>query len=236
MAGRMMIRGQKTEDMTSDLASVNQRLTSPSLGDLAEWLCKAVCSISRMASCFIRGQRVGAAVPRMIFSVFCLLSSVFCSAEDLPDPTRPPSGIFAPAGGGGMGAGSGAWRERAESHSSGLHTIIISDTRRAAIIDGKTVELGDEHGGARLIEVNEGGVVLQRAQNRQVLTLFPHVKILRKKMPDEESAEPPVQKSSDQESSVNQPSPANKVHSGKHRIRPTAHDEKLLSGHPKEKK
>ena len=35
--------------ITSDLASVNQRLMSPCFGDLAEWLCKAVCSPSRMA-------------------------------------------------------------------------------------------------------------------------------------------------------------------------------------------
>ena len=175
-----MIRREKTEDMTSDLASV-------------------VCSISRMVSCFIRGQRVGAAAPQLIVAVFCLLSSVVCSAEDLPDPTRPPSGIFAPAGGGGADAGLGAWRERAQSHSSGLHTIIISETRRAAIIDGKTVELGDEHGGARLIEVNEGGVVLQRAQSRQVLTLFPDVKISRKKTPDQESGEQLIKESSDEE-------------------------------------
>ena len=211
-----MIRREKTEDMTSDLASV-------------------VCSISRMVSCFIRGQRVGAAAPQLIVAVFCLLSSVVCSAEDLPDPTRPPSGIFAPAGGGGADAGLGAWRERAQSHSSGLHTIIISETRRAAIIDGETVELGDEHSGARLIEVNEGGVVLQRAQSRQVLTLFPDVKINQKKTPDQESGEQLIKESSDEELQAKQPSPASKAQSGKHK-KPTAHDEMLLSEHPKEEK
>jgi MSHA biogenesis protein MshK len=170
--------------------------------------------------------------------VFCLLSSVVCCAEDLPDPTRPPTGIFAPAAGGGVGAGAGlgAWQERAQSHSSGLHTIIISETRRAAIIDGETVELGDEHGGARLIEVNEGGVVLQRAQSRQVLTLFPDVKINRKKTPDQESGEQLIKESSNEELQAKQPSSASKAQSGKHKNMPTAHDEKLLSGHPKEEK
>jgi|ERR1039457_469453 MSHA biogenesis protein MshK len=124
-----------------------------------------------------------AAAPRWAVSVFCLLISVLSPlhAEDLPDPTRPPANIFAPA--------AGAGREATENQSSGLHTIIISETRRAAIIDGQTVELGGEHGDARLIEVNEGGVVLQRAQSRQVLTLFPDVKITQKETPDKESAE-----------------------------------------------
>ena len=135
-----------------------------------------------MADCMIdRGQRVGAAAPRLIISVFCLLSSAFCCAEDLPDPTRPPASIFSPLGGTGV-----AHEMPAENHARGLHTIIISETRRAAIIDGQTVELGEEHAGARLIEVNEGGVVLERGQSRQVLTLFPDIKITRKKEPVKE--------------------------------------------------
>ena len=114
---------------------------------------------------------------------FCLLSSVPCTlmAEDLPDPTRPPASIFAPVGGTSV-----AHEMPAENHARGLHTIIISETRRAAIIDGKIVELGEEHGGARLIEVNEGGVVLERGQSRHVMTLFPDIKIIRKKEPVKE--------------------------------------------------
>ena len=108
-------------------------------------------------------------------SVFCLLSSVFCplNAEELPDPTRPPAIIAIPAI-----AGSGT----ADNQPAGLRSIIISKPRRAAIIDGETVELGGKHGDARLIEVNEGSVVLKSAQGRQVLTLFPDVKISRKKV------------------------------------------------------
>ena len=102
-------------------------------------------------------------------------------AEDLPDPTRLPASIFAPVGGVGV-----THEMPAENHARGLHTIIISETRRAAIIDGQTVELGEEHSGARLIEVNEGGVVLERGQSRQVLPLFPDIKIIRKKTPAKE--------------------------------------------------
>lgn len=125
-----------------------------------------------MASCFtsssVRGLRVGATASRLIISVFCFLSSAFCYAEELPDPTRPPAIIATPAI-----AGNGV----AENQPAGLQSIIISKTRRAAIIDGEAVELGGKHGDAKLIEVNEGSVVLRGAQGRQVMTLFPDVKM-----------------------------------------------------------
>lgn len=91
-------------------------------------------------------------------------------AEDLNDPTRPPAAIAAPVTGSAT----------VEAQPSGLQSVIISKTRRAAIIDGETVELGGKHGDARLIEVNEGSVVLKSAKGRQVLTLFPDVKLSRK--------------------------------------------------------
>jgi len=101
------------------------------------------------------------------------LYSVAASAEDLPDPTRPPVWIS----GAGVAPGQGA----AESQPSGLQSTIISGSRRAAIIDGKTVELWAKHGNAQLIEVNEGSVVLRTAQTRRVLTLFPDVKMTPRK-------------------------------------------------------
>ncbi|HEY8888116.1 MAG TPA: hypothetical protein VIM35_06495, partial [Gallionella sp.] len=133
------------------------------------------------------------------------------------------------------------------------HSIIISETRRAAIIDGQTVELGGQHGNARLVEVNVGSVVLQHGKSRQVLTLFPGVKITHKEMTDSGSAK---MESSNNEAQVEQPSSASKVESGKPELKPAAQDEKLLmeplaippgsqttatkrpviSGHPKEEK
>ena len=163
-------------------------------------------------------QRVVVAAPRLFIrlSVTCLLSSVFCYAEDLPDPTRPPAGIPAPASGAGTARGVTTY------HPSGLHLVIISKTRRAAIIDGETVELGQNHGNARLIEVNEDGVVLQRGQRRQVLTLFHGVKITRKKAPDTESVE---MKSMDNELQVKQPSPTSMMQKEKDNYMPTEHEE-----------
>lgn len=176
-------------------------------------------------------QWIGLAAPwRFIRAgVFCLLSAVFfpVHAEDLPDPTRPPTSIFAPAANTGIGL------KAAGNSSSGLRSIIISETRRAAIIDGHTVELGGQLGKARLVEVNAGSVVLQHGKNRQVLTLFPGVKITRKEMSDRGSAK---MESPNNETQVEQPSPSTKVESDKHELKPVARDEKLLIAHPKEEK
>lgn len=141
-----------------------------------------------MAGSMMTGGLRNAAAHRWAVAAFSLLILILSPlyAEDLPDPTRPPASIFVPA----SGTGAGGEREATVNHSSGLHLVIISKTRRAAIIDGQTVELGGEHGGARLIEVNEGDVVLQQAQSRQVLTLFPGVKITRKETTEKESARP----------------------------------------------
>jgi MSHA biogenesis protein MshK len=124
------------------------------------------------------------------------LFTVAANAEELTDPTRPPPALMAAPEG-----------RTAEYQPSGLQSIIISRTRRVAIIDGETVVLGGKHGDAKLIEVNEGNVVLQGAHGRQVMSLFPDVKITGKK------AKAELQ------------SPAGEVQSGKHQTRPAAYRE-----------
>jgi len=104
-----------------------------------------------------------------LLALFVALFSGAAHAEELPDPTRPPANLAIPVVTGGK-------------VSSGLQSVIISKTRRAAIIDGETVELKGKHGDATLIEVSESGVVLQGSQGRQVLTLFSDVKIMQKEM------------------------------------------------------
>lgn len=146
----------------------------------------------------IRNQGGGAAAPRLLITVYCLLFTVFCYAENLPDPTRIPAFISTPVATAGM-----------DAQPTGLQTVLISKTRRAAIIDGVTVELGGKHGDARLIEVNEGSVVLKGAQGRQVLTLFPGVKMIKNK------------------ETGTKPQPAvNKVQSRKQKSGSVAHEEK----------
>jgi MSHA biogenesis protein MshK len=163
--------------------------------------------------------------PLIGLGVFCALSAavVPLHAENLPDPTRPPSDYI---------TASGSRYGRAVASSSGLRSIIISDTRRAAIIDGKTVELGGRLGNARLVEVNPGSVVLQRGKNRQVLSMFPGVRISHPDIADKESSK---MESSGNEMQVEQPTPADNSSSQNHEPTPAA-EEKLLSVHPKEEK
>jgi len=101
--------------------------------------------------------------------VLLALSAIpaICSAQTLADPTQPPAELSARPG-------------AAVAEPNDLQSIIISPTRRAAIINGQTVELGAKAGDVRLIEVSESGVVLQGEKGRQALTLFPNVKIHRK--------------------------------------------------------
>ena len=147
---------------------------------------------------------------RYLLSLSFALLSVAVTAEELPDPTRPPASLVSPGAAPGHGV--------TESRPSGLQSTIISESRRAAIIDGKTVEQGAKHGNAQLIEVNEGSVVLRSEQTRRVLTLFPDVKIKQR----ETKAESATPKSGVQPEEIS-PMPA-------------AQDEKLLSEHPKEEK
>lgn len=86
--------------------------------------------------------------------------------QALSDPTRPPPGI---------GAAAPASAVTSAPSVRGLQSVIISPAHCAAIIDGKTVELGEKHGGEQLIEVSERGVVLQGEHGRRALTLFPAV-------------------------------------------------------------
>lgn len=112
-----------------------------------------------------RVERVSGAMLVLIVALF----SVAAAAEELPDPTRPPAGLAAPVAAPASGV--------PEIRPARLQSILISKTRRAAIIDGESVELGGKYGDAKLIEVNEGSIVLRGTQGRQVMTLFPDVKI-----------------------------------------------------------
>lgn len=139
-------------------------------------------------------------------AVFCLLPSAFCYAEELPDPTRPPASIAASIA---APVAASSVEAAPALAPAGLQSIIISKTRRAAIIGGETVELGGKYGDAKLIEVNEGSVVLRNAQGRQVMTLFPDVKITGK-----------------QEIIIKPQLPAAKVQSGKQKSGAVARKEK----------
>lgn len=110
---------------------------------------------------------------RALWALTIALNAWSVNAADLPDPTRPPASLVQASDEALLG------QKVTVTPSAGLQSTLISSTRRAAIIDGKTVELGAKHGEAQLIEVNEGNVVLQNGSVRQVLSLFPDVNMTR---------------------------------------------------------
>lgn len=88
-------------------------------------------------------------------------------AQVLTDPTRPPMEI---------GDGSGAASvHAAPAVPKGLLSVIISPSRCAAIIDGKTIALGEKYGDATIVEITARGVVLQGVRGRRSMELFPGV-------------------------------------------------------------
>jgi hypothetical protein len=86
------------------------------------------------------------------------------AAESQRDPTRPPPGVALSTSTGSPGA------------DGGLQAVLISPQRRAAIINGQTIELGDSYDEERLVEVSEGRAVLQGRYGRRVLHLHSIVK------------------------------------------------------------
>jgi hypothetical protein len=108
---------------------------------------------------------------RVLLAACLLCLPQFAGAGVLPDPTRPSIDLNS------SGAGSESDVVPKETAQRGLQSVIISPRYRAAIINGVTVLEGGKYGDSRLVEVRESSVVLQNAQGRRVVELFPKVSI-----------------------------------------------------------
>jgi MSHA biogenesis protein MshK len=85
------------------------------------------------------------------------------AAETLTDPTAPP-------------AGYGAAAAPAAEASAALRLQMIvrgPGETRTAVIDGRSVRVGDAIGGARVLRISDRAVVLDRGGARQTLELLP---------------------------------------------------------------
>lgn len=84
--------------------------------------------------------------------------------EALVDPTRPPVVASEPA-------------EKALSAPAGpqLQSVLISPTRRVAVISGNTVVQGGNYGSAKVVAISEGTVLLRYADRKETLHLLPGV-------------------------------------------------------------
>ena len=90
----------------------------------------------------------------------CLAGAATAQTAPLSDPTRPPNISFETAG-------------EAAVAGPQLQSVLISPTRRAAVISGKTVALGGRFGDATVETISESAVVLRYADRRETLQLIP---------------------------------------------------------------
>ena len=86
------------------------------------------------------------------------------AAQSLPDPTRPPpEAALTP----------GETPAAPVSEGPQLQSVLVGEHgREVAVIDGKTVRVGEKIDGALLVRVGKDEAVLQRGATRVVLHLF----------------------------------------------------------------
>jgi hypothetical protein len=90
-------------------------------------------------------------------------------AQQLRDPTRPQAGIRDKVP-------TAKTKKSNPSPKLVLQTILIGDDRRAAVINGRLIAVGDTISGYRLSEIRAGEVVLLKGKgNSRTLYLFPDV-------------------------------------------------------------
>ena len=94
----------------------------------------------------------------MLVLALAAASSAF--AQALSDPTRPPS--FSPS-------------ENTRNEASRLQSVLISPERKLAVIDGRTVTLGERVGDAKVVAIAPAQVILQRGGEYQTLKLHPGI-------------------------------------------------------------
>lgn len=86
-------------------------------------------------------------------------------AQEYVDPTRPPTAPVTATPAGMPAAGS----------ELVLQSVLVSGTRREAIIGGKSVRVGDRVADARVIRILDDMVVLRSDKGTQTLKLFPGI-------------------------------------------------------------
>lgn len=110
----------------------------------------------------------------LVFALALLTVSCFSFAEDLTDPTRPPE-IFLRQQkekeiNDKMGNPNGE-TPKVETIPV-LQSILLSNTKKAAMINGQFVQLGQKIGDATVTQILPTKVVLKSGSTTQVLSLF----------------------------------------------------------------
>lgn len=95
---------------------------------------------------------------RWLLPVVALVLAALPGAAELVDPTRPPDRVpdaAAPA---------------PEAASERLQSILVSESRRLAVIDGTRVGVGDRIGAARVLRIDRDSVLLEDAEGTWLLS------------------------------------------------------------------
>ena len=99
-----------------------------------------------------------------VLAIAAMLISANASAQSLPDPTRPPSYLPAPA--------SNETTETITAASHRLSAIRIGAGGNTAVIDGRVVRIGDRVGEAVVRVINADGVTIEDQLGRRKLSLI----------------------------------------------------------------
>lgn len=87
------------------------------------------------------------------------------ASGQVPDPTRPPVAMIEPERG-----------TTAAAVEHGVQTVVVRPGGKSvAVINGKTVVVGDTVGDKRVLKIGEGEVVLQGGGGREVIRLIPAI-------------------------------------------------------------
>jgi MSHA biogenesis protein MshK len=128
----------------------------------------------------MNARRPGARrLPSLLGGAVLLSVCIMAGAQDITDPTRPPQYVDT-----AIDPGT----------ASGLQSVFISDTRKAALIGGQLVELGQKYGDATLVRVSENEVTLARGREKEVLHLFPGIEKKMAVAKTDSAASAPVRK------------------------------------------
>jgi MSHA biogenesis protein MshK len=95
----------------------------------------------------------------------CSLAHSAGAQSALVDPTKPPS----------MAAGTARGGAPEQAASQRLQSILISPTRKLAVIDGRTVTEGSRIEAATVVQIAETRVTLRQGAELMTLELYPGI-------------------------------------------------------------
>lgn len=98
------------------------------------------------------------------------LKTSAASAQNLPDPTRPPASLAIEE------AKDAPSADEKAAAPAGFQTVILRKGKKpVAIINGESVELGGKLGDARLVKLTDSEAVLQGESGKEVFHLTPGI-------------------------------------------------------------